>query len=122
MFHWYVKVLKNYANFNGRARRREYWYFALMNVVIAVVLNIAAYMLPVLVILSPIYTLATLVPGIAVGVRRMHDTGKSGWFILVPVYNLVLACTAGTKGANQYGSDPKDGDSFDFDKNRFARS
>jgi uncharacterized membrane protein YhaH (DUF805 family) len=54
-----------------------------------------------------IYLLFSLVPAIAVGVRRMHDVNKSGWFILIPIYNLILYCTAGTEGPNKYGSDPK---------------
>ena len=58
-------------------------------------------------ILSNIYTLAVLIPGIAVAVRRMHDVGKSGWYVLIPIYNLVLACTEGTSGDNEYGADPK---------------
>jgi len=59
-------------------------------------------------ILSNIYVLAVLIPGIAVGVRRMHDVDKSGWFLLIPIYNLILACTEGTKGENEYGADPKE--------------
>lgn len=47
-------------------------------------------------------------PSIAVGVRRMHDVGKSGWFVLIPIYNFILACTDGERGPNQYGQDPKD--------------
>lgn len=58
-------------------------------------------------LLSTIVMLGFLVPNIAVGVRRMHDVGKSGWFILIPIYNLVLAVTEGQKGDNQYGADPK---------------
>ena len=54
-----------------------------------------------------IYVLASLIPGIAVGVRRMHDVNKSGWFILIPIYNLILCCTDGTQGPNQYGEDAK---------------
>ena len=54
-----------------------------------------------------IYTLAVLIPSIAVGVRRMHDVGKSGWFLLIPIYNLILACTDGVNGDNEYGADPK---------------
>jgi len=53
------------------------------------------------------YQLAILIPSIAVGVRRMHDVNKSGWFILIPIYNLILAVTDGTKGDNKYGHDPK---------------
>jgi len=51
--------------------------------------------------------LATLLPGIGVAIRRMHDVGKSGWFMLIPIYNLILAFTEGDKGPNEYGEDPK---------------
>jgi uncharacterized membrane protein YhaH (DUF805 family) len=51
--------------------------------------------------------LAVLIPSIAVGVRRMHDVGKSGWFLLIPIYNLILALSEGEKGDNKYGPDPK---------------
>ena len=57
--------------------------------------------------LSYIYTLAVLIPSIAVGVRRMHDVGKSGWFLLIPIYNFILAVSEGEKGDNKYGPDPK---------------
>jgi uncharacterized membrane protein YhaH (DUF805 family) len=57
-------------------------------------------------ILGTIFSLGVLVPGLAVAIRRMHDVGKSGWHILIPIYNLVLACTEGTKGDNEYGPDP----------------
>ena len=60
-------------------------------------------------ILSNLYSLGVLLPSIAVGVRRMHDTGHSGWYLLIPFYNLILACMEGTKGANRFGSDPKGG-------------
>lgn len=61
-------------------------------------------------ILSTIYSLAVIVPSIAVGVRRMHDVGKSGWFILIPIYNLILALTDSNPGENEYGPNPKDED------------
>jgi uncharacterized membrane protein YhaH (DUF805 family) len=103
---YYFKVLQNYAIFSGRARRSEYWYFTLFNVIIAFVLGFIGGLMKTTV-LSNIYTLAVLIPGIAVAVRRMHDVGKSGWFILIPIYNLILACTDGVKGDNEYGADPK---------------
>jgi uncharacterized membrane protein YhaH (DUF805 family) len=103
---YYLKVLQNYATFNGRARRSEYWYFFLFNVIISVVLTFVGGIMGST-ILSNIYSLAVLIPGIAVGVRRMHDVGKSGWFLLIPIYNLILAVTEGEKGDNQYGADPK---------------
>ena len=106
---WYLKVLKQYADFNGRARRKEYWMFFLFNMIINYgIIGIgAALNMPELSIVSTIYSLAVLLPAIAVGVRRMHDVGKSGWFILVPIYNLILACTDSEEGTNEYGPNPK---------------
>ncbi len=104
--YYYSKVLQNYATFSGRARRSEYWYFALSNVIVVIILGFISDMMRTT-IFSAIYILAVLIPGIAVGVRRMHDVGKSGWFLLIPIYNLVLALTEGEKGENQYGPEPK---------------
>jgi uncharacterized membrane protein YhaH (DUF805 family) len=101
IWNYYVGVLKNYAKFDGRARRSEYWYYVLVNVIFIIALGLISDML------SNIYAFATLVPSIAVAIRRMHDVGKSGWYLLIPIYNLVLACTAGETGPNQYGPDPK---------------
>ena len=106
---WYLKVVtENYANFDGRARRKEYWMFVLFNSIISVILN----MIEPTVYL--IYVLAILVPSIAVSVRRLHDVSKSGWFMfiaLVPIIGgiwlLILACTDGDSGNNEYGSNPK---------------
>ena len=102
---YYLKVLQNYATFSGRARRSEYWYFVLFNAIISVVMKTPSH--DVNIVLGNIYTLAVLIPSIAVGVRRMHDVGKSGWFLLIPIYNLILACTDGVQGDNEYGTDPK---------------
>lgn len=67
-------------------------------------------------LLGNLYSFAVLIPGIAVAVRRMHDVGKSGWFILIPIYNLILAFTEGEKGNNEYAMDPKgEAVTFDFD-------
>jgi uncharacterized membrane protein YhaH (DUF805 family) len=121
MIDWYKKVVfENYANFNGRARRSEYWYFVLMNLIILI---IAAVLDSVLGFnFSPLpygylyflIALATFLPGLAVAVRRLHDVGKSGWFyfiILIPIVGaiwlLVLFFTEGDQGENQYGPDPK---------------
>ena len=98
---YYLKVLKQYADFNGRARRKEYWMFFLFNVIISTVLSMIAP------ILYGFYYLAVLVPTIAVTVRRMHDAGKNGWFCMIPFYNIILACTDGDSGENEYGSNPK---------------
>ncbi|MEO8516152.1 MAG: DUF805 domain-containing protein [Flavobacterium sp.] len=107
MIEWYKKVvIENYANFNGRARRSEYWWFFLMNVIISMVLGFVGGLIK-FPLIATIYSVAVLVPSIAVAIRRMHDVGKSGWFILIPIYNLILACTEGTAGQNEYGEDPK---------------
>jgi len=102
----YVEVLKNYSNFKGRARRSEYWLFFFVNVVISIILGIVDGLIGIQ-ILSGIYSLIVLVPGIAVAVRRMHDVEKAWFFILIPFYNLYLLCIEGTKGSNEYGEDPK---------------
>lgn len=99
-------ITKNYTNFEGRARRREYWGFALVNFGIGVVIGIIDGLLKTQ-YLGLVFNLAVLLPSIAVGVRRMHDVGKSGWFLLIPFYNLYLAVTPGDTGSNEYGSDPK---------------
>ena len=111
---WYLKVLQNYATFNGRARRKEYWMFVLFNMIISFVLGFIGG-LGHFELLGTIYSLAVLVPSIAVGVRRMHDVGKSGWFLLIPIYNLILACTDGTAGEYEYGADPKNQSSMNDD-------
>ena len=106
----YTTVLKNFADFNGRARRSEYWYFFLVNVLVSISFNVIGMALggsTFVGLLSTLFTLAVLVPSVAVAVRRMHDVGKSGWYALIPVYNLVLACTEGINGGNEYGADPK---------------
>ncbi|SEP29811.1 Uncharacterized membrane protein YhaH, DUF805 family [Flavobacterium sp. CF108] len=109
MIEWYKKVVfENYANFNGRARRKEYWMFFLANFIVSFGLGfIMGLLAPSLALIANVYSLAVLVPSIAVGVRRLHDTGKSGWFILIPIYNIILLATEGDKGVNEYGPDPK---------------
>lgn len=104
---YYLSVLQDYAIFDGRARRSEYWYFFLVNSIIAFLFGVIgkAAEIP---ILSAIYSLAVLLPAIGVSIRRMHDVGKSGWFILIPIYNLILALTDSDSGDNQYGPNPKD--------------
>jgi uncharacterized membrane protein YhaH (DUF805 family) len=112
---WYLAVLKKYADFKGRARRKEYWMFFLFNCLIAFALGFLLGILGAITGLGHslvntgnlIYTLALLIPGIAVGIRRIHDTGKSGWWIIVPIANLVLFCTEGQPHENEYGPNPK---------------
>ena len=103
---WYLKVLKNYAVFEGRSRRKEYWYFSLFYILFAFLIAFITRISGIQ-FLYPIYMLASIIPALAVSVRRMHDINKSGWFILIPIYNIILYCTNGTVGPNQYGSDPK---------------
>lgn len=103
---YYFAVLSRYATFSGRATRSEYWYFQLFNMIIAIVLMILDLQFG-LNFLQMIYSLAVLLPSIAVGVRRMHDVNKSGWFLIIPFYNLYLACIDGTRGENAFGEDPK---------------
>ncbi|HET6807092.1 MAG TPA: DUF805 domain-containing protein [Frateuria sp.] len=107
---WYLAVLKKYAMFSGRARRKEYWMFVLFNLIIvvclAVVLGLTGTHQKGQLLLN-LYQLIVLIPSIAVGVRRMHDSDHSGWWILLPIVNLVFACTEGTPGANRFGPNPK---------------
>lgn len=109
---WYLAVLKKYAEFNGRARRKEYWFFFLFNFIAAVVLGFIGE-LTGLSILGTIYALAILLPAIGVTIRRLHDTDRTGWWILigfVPIIGfivlLIFMILPGTVGANQYGPDP----------------
>ena len=121
MFQWYKKVVTdNYANFKGRARRSEYWYFVLFNMIFAISAMILDNLLGLNFEPIPygwlylLYALAVFIPGLAAAVRRLHDVNKSGWFMfiaLIPligsIWLLVLFCTEGTKGTNNYGEDSK---------------
>lgn len=117
---WYLKVLKNYTNFSGSARRKEYWMFTLFNVIFAVAAMLLDNLLGIAIEgigygpIYGLYVLATIVPGIAVSVRRLHDVDKSGWMLLIglipligAIWLLVLFVTEGTPGDNQYGPNPK---------------
>jgi uncharacterized membrane protein YhaH (DUF805 family) len=103
---YYLAVLQNFAKFSGRARRSEYWYFVLFNFIFSIVLTVIGGIIHFN-FLGNIYSIAMLIPSLAVGVRRMHDVGKSGWFLLIPIYNLVLAFTEGEATDNAYGPNPK---------------
>jgi len=89
---WYLKVLKQYADFSGRARRKEYWMFVLFNMIFAIVAMILDFVLGIAIGYSPLYVLyalAMLIPGLAVAVRRLHDVGKSGWMTLIAFIPLI---------------------------------
>jgi len=109
-FNYYLHVLKNYVNFEGRARRSEYWYFVLFNAIFSVVFELVdnALGFSETGLLGSIYSLAVLLPSIAVAIRRAHDVGKSGWFMLIPFYNLYLAVQDSQPGTNEYGANPKE--------------
>jgi uncharacterized membrane protein YhaH (DUF805 family) len=124
---WYLEALRNYANFNGRARRKEYWFFGLFNFVIYIgYLFFAGIVLGTLfrreasgiafVLFLPlwVYALGIIVPHLAVAVRRLHDTGKSGWWLFITfvplvggIILLVFLCTDSQPGPNEYGPNPK---------------
>ncbi len=119
MIHYFTVVMQKYAVFSGRARRAEYWYFALATFVFGFVFSLGFILLGLLAgfsmktvdsgldIATFFIQLGLLVPSIAVGVRRLHDSNKSGWWLLVPFYNLYLLIRRGTEGDNFYGPDPK---------------
>src|SRR3989344_6266879 len=100
---YYEEALKKYNKFSGRANRTEYWYFVLFNALISIGFSVLDSILGIDKLLESIYSLAVLIPSVAVGVRRMHDVNKSGWFIVIPIYNLVLSLPKGTEGDNKYG-------------------
>ncbi len=129
MMEWMLMPLKRYADFSGRSRRKEYWMFALLQLIIIFAIAIIGGILGAF---SPdasggmsfggglmfglfgLYALAIIVPSIAVQVRRFHDQDKSGWFVLlgfIPyiggIIVLVFMCLDGTKGKNRFGDDPK---------------
>ena len=121
---WYLEALKKYAVFSGRSRRSEYWFFVLFNLIVYIVLSLIDALLGTYNIvqgvglLSGIYSLAVLIPTLAVTVRRLHDIDRTGWWIfinLIPLIGtivlLVFAVTDSTPGNNQYGPNPKEGTS-----------
>ncbi|MEU5718355.1 DUF805 domain-containing protein [Streptomyces sp. NPDC020403] len=110
---WYLAVLKNYAGFSGRARRKEYWMFVLFNFLVALVLLAIGAAIDTQ-IPYMIYLAAVLIPTLAVVFRRLHDTGRSGWWFLITfvplvggIILLVFMCLEGVRGPNEYGADPK---------------
>ena len=111
---WYLGVLKQYAVFDGRARRKEYWMFVLFNIVIAAALAIVGRVIGLDGVLRALYTLGVLIPSLAVSVRRLHDTGRSGWWLLVVLVPLVgwlivlyFMVQPGETAENRYGPDLK---------------
>jgi uncharacterized membrane protein YhaH (DUF805 family) len=112
--YWYLDVLKKYAVFNGRARRKEYWMFFLFNIIIAVVLGIVEGIVGGPGVLGALYGLAVLLPGIGVSIRRLHDTDRSGWWLLIGLVPLIGAIVLlvffvqdSQAAENQHGPNPK---------------
>jgi uncharacterized membrane protein YhaH (DUF805 family) len=115
---WYLTVLKKYAVFNGRARRKEYWYFILFSIIVSVILSILDAILLSMGapgVTSVLYSLAVILPSLGVMIRRLHDTGRSGWWVLIniiPIIGfiifLVFAVQDSQPEANQYGENPKE--------------
>ena len=119
---YYLDVWRGYFDFSGRARRKEYWYFTLYHAIATVLGELVAVTSfsdksPLDVVFTAIFLLyffASIIPSVAVTVRRLHDVDKSGWWyyiafipVIGAIWMLVLMCTDGTKGPNQYGPDPK---------------
>jgi uncharacterized membrane protein YhaH (DUF805 family) len=116
---WYLTVLKKYATFSGRARRTEFWMFTLFSIIISLLLQILDYLLKLEInekngVLGSIYSLFIFLPSLAASVRRLQDTNRSGWFLLLwflPIIGwiwlLVLHVIEGDSGSNEYGNDPK---------------
>jgi putative ABC transporter len=121
---WYLHVLKNYATFSGRARRKEYWMFFLISALISIVLTLLDILLGTYSVeyeaglFSGLYSLLILIPSIAVVVRRLHDTDRSGWWILISLIPLigvivlfVFICLDSQPGTNRFGANPKEASS-----------
>lgn len=106
---YYIKAWNNYANFEGRSTRTEYWYFVLFNFLISFSISILDQTLNTD-YLRLIYSLIMIVPNISINIRRMHDTNHSGWFCLIPIYSFILACTKSDEMENEYGKPVNDDD------------
>ena len=114
----YIKLCltQKYADFNGRARRSEFWYFFLFSFIVSIVGEVVDFMLGNQVI-GGVLGLAMLVPSLSVGARRLHDLNKSGWwqlivFTIVGIFVLIYWCIQDSEpGSNEYGPNPKTGES-----------
>lgn len=123
---WMLKPYRQYADFDGRARRKEYWMFFLFQFLVQIALvvimlgagalgDFGSILSGLFGLALVVFSLGSIVPGIAVAVRRMHDIDKSGWSLLIGliplvggIILLVFYCTEGTRGPNRFGPDPKD--------------
>ncbi|MBU2995117.1 DUF805 domain-containing protein [Cellulophaga baltica] len=115
---WFLLAFKKYADFSGRSRRKEYWMFVLFNIIVVlgvVFIGAAIGLEEYIAYPLGLYILTIIIPSLALAVRRLHDQGKSGWYILVRfvpviggVWFLVLMCVEGDSITNEYGLNPKD--------------
>ncbi|MBE3510633.1 DUF805 domain-containing protein [Enterobacter cloacae complex sp. I2] len=111
---WYLKVLKKYFVFRGRACRREYWMFSLVSFLITLLLALLHIILDLHFDIQGIYQLLVLIPAIALASRRLHDTGRTAWWLLLSIIPLIgwlillfFFCKQGNPGENRFGPDPK---------------
>lgn len=109
----YFNVIKKYVDFKGRASRKEYWLFYLTNIIIYLCLGLLEGLFGINLenensIFGSIYQLFIFLPSLAVGVRRMHDTDRSGWFLIIPIYSFVVTLIKGNPEVNKYGFPPED--------------
>ena len=104
----WLKMLANFSDFKGRTGMGEFWWAIVGNIIVSIVVGLICKLFGAFgSVLSLLVTFVLLVPSIAMGIRRMHDIGKPGWWIIVPIANLVFACKEGDEDDNQYGSNPK---------------
>jgi uncharacterized membrane protein YhaH (DUF805 family) len=117
---WYLQALKKYTVFSGRSRRKEYWFFVLFNILVSMALAVVDYFTGTysasygMGLLGGLYALGVFLPAIAVTIRRLHDTDRSGWWILIVlvpiiggIWLLVLMLFDSQPGDNKYGPSPK---------------
>lgn len=132
---WFLKVLRQYADFSGRARRSEYWMFVLFTFIFslgAILLDLILSLIlrhPTYFSIFYMYSAAMMIPSMAVGFRRLHDLGKSGWWVLInliplggPIWFIVLMATEGQRQENPYGPDPKASTTYEYPENRRLKS
>lgn len=117
MLYWYIDMWKNATNFDGRSRRKAYWMVVLVNFVISFILATLSVFFWIFDVITTIYCIALILPGISLGIRRLHDIGKSGWWLLigfVPIIGavvlLIFYCMDSVPGENEYGPNPKEVD------------
>jgi uncharacterized membrane protein YhaH (DUF805 family) len=111
---WYLLALKKYSQFSGRSRRKEYWMFSLYSFAFIILLSIVESLIGLSGVISGLYSLAVLIPSLAVFIRRLHDTNRSGWWFWIalvplvgPIVLLVLLTQDSQPESNQYGDNPK---------------